>query len=690
MVIQQKSTNSNNLRIGSRRQVMNGTAKITGGRLTKRQLKYNKRGKIVSRKASRAAKKSNNLVKAGYITRKGVFGVIKKGGSNGLSSNLQDMVKQGLISKKQAISMMPKPKSKTRKMMSQPHRTRKMMPQPHRTRKMMPHPQIIEKNTILDIDKYIIFYKNKVHELSEFNSHSGKNCWMTGQLYYTEENIQLLHRDIGGAGASTYNDTVLSSELKENIPVFHNKALKEKAKTPNSIKFRFTIGYNDRTDEVEFILKHMKTWLEKNHTCIGFKIWVCGNDFQCGKMFDFFIYNHQMINSFIDYGSKVILPGLVEAKYTPDNCLMPSLYNFDLYQKIKDRELSENEVFKNRGLREGSFMRNMENFKIEFIISEINNMFFTFRSDEMGILIPSVFTEENIMEYAEENNTVGKFYENLGKKVESSNMDQYFLADLISKYNHNMAMINHKGMSKLRNIKVIWEPKEEAEAEAEAEPEAEVESHVGINDRFKNMSLNDLKNMSLNDLKNKYSKILINQKKAIKKNNFNKIRKLAKERQIIRKYIWNRKTTKMNENEKNLEQKSKNLLKNLEKTNINSKSAQQILKNFNNISRKRQKIISERKRLEEIRLKLSLQKTTKMNKNEKNLEQKTTKMNENEKNLELKSKNLLKNLEKTNINSKSAQQIYSKLNIISKKRRKIINERKRLEEIRLKLSLQKY
>ena len=65
-------------RIGSRAQVMHGTAKMTGGGLIKKQLKYNKHGKIVSRKASRAAKKSKNLIKAGYITKKGQFGAATK------------------------------------------------------------------------------------------------------------------------------------------------------------------------------------------------------------------------------------------------------------------------------------------------------------------------------------------------------------------------------------------------------------------------------------------------------------------------------------------------------------------------------------------------------------------------------------------------------------------------------------
>ena len=69
--------------IGSRAEVMHGTAKKTGGGLRKKDLKYNKRGKIVSKKASKTAKNNNNLIKAGYITKKGVFGVFKiKGGAN--------------------------------------------------------------------------------------------------------------------------------------------------------------------------------------------------------------------------------------------------------------------------------------------------------------------------------------------------------------------------------------------------------------------------------------------------------------------------------------------------------------------------------------------------------------------------------------------------------------------------------
>ena len=52
---------------------MHGNAKMTGGGLRKKDLKYNKHGKIVSKKVSSMAKKKQRLQKAGYITKKGQF-----------------------------------------------------------------------------------------------------------------------------------------------------------------------------------------------------------------------------------------------------------------------------------------------------------------------------------------------------------------------------------------------------------------------------------------------------------------------------------------------------------------------------------------------------------------------------------------------------------------------------------------
>ena len=64
--------------VGSRAQVMHGTAAHTSGGLTKSDLKYNKAGRIVSKKKSMKAKKENRLVKLGFKTRKGKFGLAKK------------------------------------------------------------------------------------------------------------------------------------------------------------------------------------------------------------------------------------------------------------------------------------------------------------------------------------------------------------------------------------------------------------------------------------------------------------------------------------------------------------------------------------------------------------------------------------------------------------------------------------
>ena len=64
--------------VGSRAQVMHGTADHTSGGLTKGDLKMNKWGRIVSRKKSMKAKKENRLSKLGFKTQKGKFGIVKK------------------------------------------------------------------------------------------------------------------------------------------------------------------------------------------------------------------------------------------------------------------------------------------------------------------------------------------------------------------------------------------------------------------------------------------------------------------------------------------------------------------------------------------------------------------------------------------------------------------------------------
>lgn len=67
---------------GSRAQVWHGTAYKTSGELTKSHLMQNKAGRIVSRKKHATAKKDNRLVKAGYGTKKGVFGFVMLNGKS--------------------------------------------------------------------------------------------------------------------------------------------------------------------------------------------------------------------------------------------------------------------------------------------------------------------------------------------------------------------------------------------------------------------------------------------------------------------------------------------------------------------------------------------------------------------------------------------------------------------------------
>lgn len=63
--------------IGSRAEVMHGTAHHTSGGLTKKNLKYNKYGRIVSAKKSTMAKKKGTLKK--WEKKTGMRWTIKQG-----------------------------------------------------------------------------------------------------------------------------------------------------------------------------------------------------------------------------------------------------------------------------------------------------------------------------------------------------------------------------------------------------------------------------------------------------------------------------------------------------------------------------------------------------------------------------------------------------------------------------------
>ena len=65
---------------GKRAQVWHGTAYKTKGELLKKDLLMNKRGRIVSRKKHAQSKKEKRLEKAGFFTKKGQFGFVRRDG----------------------------------------------------------------------------------------------------------------------------------------------------------------------------------------------------------------------------------------------------------------------------------------------------------------------------------------------------------------------------------------------------------------------------------------------------------------------------------------------------------------------------------------------------------------------------------------------------------------------------------
>lgn len=81
--------------IGSRAEVMHGTVYKTAGGLKKKDLKYNKHGKIVSRaKSAKGPSILKRLTSKGYFTRKGHFGVFKKDGAKAKSKKRRHTAKR--------------------------------------------------------------------------------------------------------------------------------------------------------------------------------------------------------------------------------------------------------------------------------------------------------------------------------------------------------------------------------------------------------------------------------------------------------------------------------------------------------------------------------------------------------------------------------------------------------------------
>ena len=84
------------LLVGSRAQVWHETAYKTTGGLTRFDLMKNKHGRIVSMKKHKTAKREKRLEKAGYKTKKGVFGVAKKSLVQRLRKTLRKSNKKSL------------------------------------------------------------------------------------------------------------------------------------------------------------------------------------------------------------------------------------------------------------------------------------------------------------------------------------------------------------------------------------------------------------------------------------------------------------------------------------------------------------------------------------------------------------------------------------------------------------------
>ena len=77
--------------VGSRAEVMHGTAKHTSGGLTKADLMYNKHNRIVSRKKAMNKNTLKRLTDRGFHTCKGFFGAITTPEEMSVKCNAKDI-----------------------------------------------------------------------------------------------------------------------------------------------------------------------------------------------------------------------------------------------------------------------------------------------------------------------------------------------------------------------------------------------------------------------------------------------------------------------------------------------------------------------------------------------------------------------------------------------------------------------
>lgn len=216
--------------------------------------------------------------------------------------------------------------------------------------------------------------------------------WSMAQMYNpfgNENDVKIDNLGFVAAGGAYFKKEVIDQQWPDHFITFDN----------NSNKCRFTFSWQTLPDALPYVLEGFKKFLSTLPTCIYFKIRVQDNGTaQCGKTFDFYLSDMRFSHDFVET-CKLMLEHMPES-VKADDCLMPNL----AYMGAKPDP--------DRG-----FMRNMEGKKIEFIISEHNNIKFSFRNDTLGttLIEPMYYDNTTPMTLAQlytyaQGKTVAEFY----------------------------------------------------------------------------------------------------------------------------------------------------------------------------------------------------------------------------------------------------------------------------------------
>lgn len=281
-------------------------------------------------------------------------------------------------------------------------------------------------------------FRNIIRKAMEASSSESKSDkWLMYQMYHNKNNFNIDFLGSVGAGAASWKPDRCTNE---NIISNYDR---------NSIKLRFTFNSKQSVEALNIILPLLQKFLKTHNVAIYFKLdsRFINEEQQCGKILDFYFTNINFVRPFVDFSHEILVV-LAKNNILKDNCLMPFLKYYEIYDKYKttknmnnttknNKHRSYQQFLREHGMKEGSFMKNMDALKFEDPLLQLDDMhpILTFRDDELhhlltGVLLnnPKSMTVNDIIKQIKDKDliTVYDLYEH-NFELQKGDLSQYYI-----------------------------------------------------------------------------------------------------------------------------------------------------------------------------------------------------------------------------------------------------------------------